>query len=177
MLFSNVKIFECRWQRLHDWFIARSEVFVEAADRNAPLSHHIGDHCLLVPLGMPCQFQSCVLIVVICIRRERMLLPRSTGSAMTWSLTFFTPPLLGDKLSGNLQFSLLGRRRLVYFFASDEAGGIRCLAFSIDDRHARLIGHLLRYHQIGTHESQHPSRVERQPDNPGIVARTKDLRE
>ena len=42
---------------------------------------------------------------------------------------------------------------------------------------ARLIGHLLRYHQIGAHKPQHLSRIERQPDNPGIAARTKDLRE
>ena len=32
MLFPNVKILECRRERLHNQFIARSEVFVEAAD-------------------------------------------------------------------------------------------------------------------------------------------------
>src|SRR5580658_8772057 len=31
--------------------------------------------------------------------------------------------------------------------------------------------------QIGTHEPQHLSRIERQPNNPGIAARSKDLRE
>ena len=44
-------------------------------------------------------------------------------------------------------------------------------------QHVRLIGHVLRYRQIGAHESQHLSRVERQPGNPGIAARSKDLRE
>jgi hypothetical protein len=47
------------------------------------------------------------------------------------SLAFFTPPLLGDKVSGNLEYSLLRRTRL-YFFASDEVGAITGQAFSID---------------------------------------------
>ena len=41
--FQNVKILECRRERLHDQFIARSEVFVETADSNTCLLHHIGN--------------------------------------------------------------------------------------------------------------------------------------
>ena len=41
--FPNIKVLECRRERLHNQFIARSEVFVEATDRNARLLHHIGD--------------------------------------------------------------------------------------------------------------------------------------
>src|SRR5579863_176088 len=48
-------------------------------------------------------------------------------------------------------------------------------------RHARLIGHVFRYHpginQIGAHEPQHLSGTGRQSGNPGISARSKDLRE
>ena len=56
MLFPNVKILECRRERLHDQFIARSEVFVEAPNRNARFLHHIGDadtfkSALAKPLG------------------------------------------------------------------------------------------------------------------------------
>src|SRR4051794_28000972 len=40
-----------------------------------------------------------------------------------------------------------------------------------------LIGHVPRYHQIDAHEPQLLSRLERQPDNPGIAARCKDLGE
>src|ERR1700678_1305052 len=42
---------------------------------------------------------------------------------------------------------------------------------------ARLIGHALRHNQIGAHKPQHLTRVEWQPDNPGIAARAKHLRE
>src|ERR1700689_3940223 len=84
MLFPNVKILECRRERLHNQFIARSEVFVEAAHRNTGLLHHIGDAdpvksalakplgshpynplmCrLLVPLGMPHTGSSSTLYV------------------------------------------------------------------------------------------------------------------
>jgi hypothetical protein len=51
----------------------------------------------------------------------------------TWSLAFFTPPLLGDKVSGNLEW-----------------------------RRARLIGRVLPCDQIGAHEPQYMSRIERQ---------------
>src|ERR1700735_268438 len=43
MLFPNVKVLECRRQRLHDQFIARSEVFVETSNRHARFLHHIGN--------------------------------------------------------------------------------------------------------------------------------------
>src|SRR5882762_9972076 len=43
MLFPNVKILECRRERLHAQFIARSEVFVEAPNRNARFLHHISN--------------------------------------------------------------------------------------------------------------------------------------
>src|SRR5580698_8084527 len=41
----------------------------------------------------------------------------------------------------------------------------------------RLGAAILGRHQIGAHEPQHLSRLERQPGNPGIVPRTKDLGE
>jgi len=44
MLLPNVKILECCRERLHDQFIARSEVFVKASNRNAQFLHHIGQH-------------------------------------------------------------------------------------------------------------------------------------
>src|ERR1700748_991646 len=44
-------------------------------------------------------------------------------------------------------------------------------------RRARLIGRVLRYHQLGAHPSQYGSRLERQPDNRGIPALCKDFRE
>ena len=44
-------------------------------------------------------------------------------------------------------------------------------------RRARLIGRVFEYQQIGAHEPQPLSGIERKPDNPGIAARTKDLRE
>jgi len=94
------------------------------------------------------------------------------------SLAFFTPPLLGDKVSGNLEYSLLRRTRLGPLLFRLRRG--RCYhrsGFLDRWRHARLIGHVLRYHQIGAHEPQHLSRFERQPDNPDIAARSKDLRE
>ena len=56
MLFPNVKILECRRERLHDQFIARSEMLVEAPNRNTRFLHHIGDadtfkSLLAKPLG------------------------------------------------------------------------------------------------------------------------------
>jgi hypothetical protein len=57
------------------------------------------------------------------------------GTTIDVVASLFHPPLLGDKVNGNLEIQPAAAEvgSHVYFFASDEAGAITGTAFSIDD--------------------------------------------
>src|SRR5215472_8304361 len=76
----------------------------------------------------------------------------------TWSLAFFTPPLLRDKVSGNLEYSLLRPKPARSSTFSPQTRPLQSQVRLSRSMAARLIGDVLRYHQIGAHEPQHLSR-------------------